>query len=149
MDIVLVSIWYRSWNTATVGERSRFLQSYRLDFHMIDAQSIALPAFAKRMLTLVSVNKVLQLKYVNRSTNLRDLPLKVEMVNSCLKYMDTVLLAFTLEQILSSACSWLCSGDSVWAVVFAGSAASSAKIVSVIVFCGISSTRPVDIKCFI
>ena len=47
--------------------------------------SIAVHAFARFMLTSLSVDKMLLLRYVNLSTNLRGLPLKVKIAPSCFK----------------------------------------------------------------
>ena len=53
--------------------------------------SIVVNALARRMLTLLSVDEILLLRYVNWSTNFRGLPLRVEMVPSCLKHMNSIL----------------------------------------------------------
>ena len=53
---------------------------------MIDSLSIVFHAFSWCMLTSLSVDEILLLRYVNLSTNFLGLPLKVEMT-SCLKHM--------------------------------------------------------------
>ena len=50
---------------------------------MIDNLSITVHAFARHMLTSLSVNEILLLRYVNLSTNFRGPPHKIEMVPSC------------------------------------------------------------------
>ena len=88
-------------------------------------QSIAVYAFAKRMLTLFSSDETLLPRYVNVSINFRGLPL-VEMALSRLKYMYFVLFAFMWRPIPPTAYSRLCSRDSAWVGVFIRSALSSA-----------------------
>ena len=58
---------------------------------MIDNLSIAVHAFAKYRLTSLSVDEILLLRYMNFSTNFRDLPLKGEMAPSHSKHMHSVL----------------------------------------------------------
>ena len=52
---------------------------------MIDNLLIAVHAFARCMLTSFSIDEILLLRYMDLSTNLRALPLRVEMVPSHLK----------------------------------------------------------------
>ena len=61
---------------------------------MTDNLSIAVHAFPMHMLTSLSVDEILLLRCVNRSTNFRGLPLKVEMAPH-LKHMNYVLFVFT------------------------------------------------------
>ena len=46
---------------------------------MIDHKSIAFHAIARCVLTAFSVDEILMLRYVNRSSNFRRFPLKVDM----------------------------------------------------------------------
>ena len=55
----------------------------RLDFHMIDNLSVAFQAFARHMLTSLSVDEMLPPTYVNSSTNFRGLSLRVEVAPFC------------------------------------------------------------------
>ena len=55
---------------------------------MIDNMSIAPHTFVRCMLTTLSINEILLPRYVNQSTNFRDLLFKVEKVPSCLKEMN-------------------------------------------------------------
>ena len=93
---------------------------------MIDNLLIVVHAFTGHMLTLLSVDEILLLRYVNLSTNFRDLPFRVEMAPFHLKYMNSALLAFTWRPMLSAAYSRLCSWDSAWSGVFARIARLSA-----------------------
>ena len=86
---------YSCMDTATAWKKSFFILLYRLDFHMIDSLSVAVHAFAKHMLMSFSVDVMLLPRYMNWSTNFRDLPLRVVMPPFCLKHMYSVLLAFT------------------------------------------------------
>ena len=63
---------------ATTWKKSHFILLDRSDFHMIDNLSIAVHAFAKHMLTSLSINEMLPLMYVNLSSNFRGLPLRVK-----------------------------------------------------------------------
>ena len=76
---------YSCMNTATVWNKSRFILSDRLDFHMIDSLQNAFYAFVKRMLTSLLVVEMLLLRYVNWCTSCRDLTFWVEMAPFCLK----------------------------------------------------------------
>ena len=91
---------------------------------MIDNLSIAVHDFAWRMLTSLSVNKILLPRYVNRSTNFRGLTLKVEMDLSCLKHLNLVLFTFKWRLMIPAACSRLYSSDLIWAGVFIRSSTS-------------------------
>ena len=66
---------YNSTYTATAGNKSRFILSEKSDFHMIDNLSIATHDFAKLMLTSLSVDEILLLRYVNLSNNFKGLSL--------------------------------------------------------------------------
>ena len=93
---------------------------------MIDNLSIAVHIFAKCVLISLSVDEMLLLRYLNLSTNFRGLPLRVEMAPFCLKYMYSVLLAFTWSPVSPDAYSRLCSRNSTWVIPFVRSAKSSA-----------------------
>ena len=61
----------------TVWEKSCFILSEKSDIHMIDHLSIADHAFLTHMLTSLSVDEILLLRYVNLSINFSGLPLQV------------------------------------------------------------------------
>ena len=54
---------------------------------MIDNLSIVVHAFTEHMLTSLSIEEILLPRYVNLSTNLRELPFRVEIAPSHLKHM--------------------------------------------------------------
>ena len=76
---------YSSRDTATAWKKICFILSDRSDLHKINKQSIAVSTFAKRMLTSISVGKILLPGYVNLSTCFRGLPLKVDIAPSRFK----------------------------------------------------------------
>ena len=61
-----------SMETATAGKKFCFILLEKSDFQMIHV-------FSRHMLTSLSVDEILLLRYVNRSTNFKGLPLKVKM----------------------------------------------------------------------
>ena len=65
---------FRSTDTATTSKNYRFILSERLDFHMVDNLPVPSHAFPMRMLTSLSVDKILLLRYINYSNNFRGLP---------------------------------------------------------------------------
>ena len=83
-----------SIDIATTWKKSLFILLNRSDFHIISNLPIAFQIFTRCMLTSLSVNEMLLVRYVKGSTYFWGLPLTVEMVPSCLKYVDSVLLAF-------------------------------------------------------
>ena len=83
-----------SLDTAPTWKKSHFILLDKSDFHMIENLSIASYAFARCMLTSLSVDKMLLLRYMNWSTNFRDSPL-TEMSPFCLKHVYSVLFVFT------------------------------------------------------
>ena len=95
-------------DTATAWKKSHFILSDRLDFHMIDSLSITLPTLANYMLTSLSGDEILLPRYVIWSTNFRGLPLRMKIAHFHLKYMNSVLLAFTKRPMPPAACSKLC-----------------------------------------
>ena len=109
--------------------KSCFILSNRSEFDMINNLSIGLHAFARHMLTPLSVNEMLLPRYMNWSTNSRGLPLRVEMVPFYLKHMYSVLFAFTSRLMPPTACSRLLRRDSVWAGVFPRNTRSSVSLI--------------------
>ena len=94
-----------SWpGTATTWKRSHYILSERSDFYMIYNLSIASHAFARRMLTSLSVDEILLLRHVNWSTNSKG-ALEVKIAPSGSKHMDSVLYAFTEWPMPPVACS--------------------------------------------
>ena len=91
--------------------------------------------FARCILTSLSVDEMLLLRYINLSTNFREPPFRVE-ISPWLKHMYSILSTFTLRLMPPAACSSLCSRDSAWVGVFARSALSSVESASVIVSVG-------------
>ena len=57
--------------------------------------SIIVYVFPMRMLTSLQVDEILLPRYVNKSLNFRGLPLKMEMITSNLKHINSVLFVFT------------------------------------------------------
>ena len=78
---------YGSTDTATAPNKSFLILSDSSDFHTIDNLSITFQAFARRISTLLSVDEMFLLMYVNLSTNFRGLPFKIG--------DDSFLFAFT------------------------------------------------------
>ena len=62
-----------------ISQALRFILSDRFDFHVIDNQSIAVNAFASRILMPFSAGEILLSRYVNLSTNFREPLFRVEM----------------------------------------------------------------------
>ena len=87
--------------------------------------SIVFHVLASCMLTPLSVDEILLLRYVNWSTNFRCLSLRVEMAASYVKLMNSVLFAFMLRLMSPVDRSSLCSWDSPWVGEFSRSARSS------------------------
>ena len=121
-----------------LGKKLRFILSDRFDFHMIKNQTIAVHAFASRILMSFSVHETLLPRQVNLFSSFRAPQFSVEMSPFLLKHIYFVLSAFTWRPMLSAACSRLCSRDSAKVDVFA----KSSVICIVCVrnsFCGVSS----------
>ena len=76
-SIHLLSVYvahpYRSIDTTTGWKKLRFILSDRSDHHMTDNQSIAVHAFASRVLMSLSVDETLFPRYVILSTSFREL----------------------------------------------------------------------------
>ena len=70
---------YSSIDTTAAWKKRRFILSARSDFHMTDRLSIAVRAFANRVLMSVSVGETLLPWKVNLSTSFRELPFSAEM----------------------------------------------------------------------
>ena len=102
---------------------------------MTDSLSIAIHAFARRVLMSFSVDETLLPKWVNLFPSFRDPPFCVEMFPFWfwLKHMYSVLSALTWRPMLFAA---FLSRDSAWAGVFARSTISSVLSVSVFVCVG-------------
>ena len=66
---------YSSIDTTAGWKKLRFILSVRSDFHMTDRLSVAVHAFASRVLMSVSVNETLLTRLVNLSTSFRELTL--------------------------------------------------------------------------
>ena len=77
---------YSSTDTATTSKNSHFVLSERSNFHMVDNLSVL--AFPMHMLTSLSVDEILLLRYMNWFTNLRGLASKEEMAPSWLKHIS-------------------------------------------------------------
>ena len=86
---------YININTVTAWKKSHFILLERLNICMVNNLLVAFYAFAKGMLTSLSVDEILLPKYVNLSTNFRGLPLKVKIAPSHLKHMNSILFVFT------------------------------------------------------
>ena len=93
---------------------------------MIDRLLMAVHAFVRRILISLSVDERWLPKYVNLSTNFRELLFRVEMAPSRLKQMYSILFAFAWKPVPPAACSRLCSRDSTLVGVFERNAISSA-----------------------
>ena len=119
-SIRFVSIYvvhlYSSIDTTTAWKKSRFILD-RPDFHMIENQLTAVNAFARCILTSVSVDEILLSKYMKFSPNFRWLPSK---------HKYSILFTFTWRPMHTAVCSGLCSKYTAWIGVFARSAISSA-----------------------
>ena len=107
-------------------EEIHFILSNRSNFHISDSLSIAIHTFAKWILTLVSVDETLLLRYVNLSTNFRGPQFTVEMGPSHLKHIYSVLFAFMWRPIPPTTCSRLYNRDLAWVGVFLRSTRSCA-----------------------
>ena len=77
---------YGSTETVTVLKETRFILTEKSDFYIIDYLSIAIRAFVRLILKMISVDEILLPRYVNLPTNFRGLPLKVDMKSCFLKY---------------------------------------------------------------
>ena len=64
---------------------------------MVDKLSIAVYTFLMRLLTLLSVDAIIQPRYVNRSINFRGFPFNVEITPFGLNNMNSILSRFTYK----------------------------------------------------
>ena len=110
---LFVSVWciHRLISTQLQLGRNPTLFHQRSDVNMIDNQSIAVHVFVKRMLTSLSVDKMLPPRYVNLSIFL-GLLLNMEMVpylkdTNCFIYVhvEASLLSFVIPQNVRSVIS--------------------------------------------
>ena len=93
---------------------------------MVENLLTAIHAFPMPMLTFLSVDEILLLKYMNCSTNFRGLSFNVGMTPSWLKHMNSVLSGFKKGPITLANFSMLCSRHLAHTGVFMRSARSSA-----------------------
>ena len=68
----------RFMDTTAIWKKLHFILSDRSNFHMTDTLSIAVHAFANRILMPFSIDKTLLPRYVNSSTSFRERPFSVE-----------------------------------------------------------------------
>ena len=94
-----------SIETTVAWKKFRFNLSSRSEFHIIDSLSTAVHAFTRRILILISIDKMLLSRYVNFSTNFRERLFREEMAPSWLKCINSVLYAFPLRLIPPAVCS--------------------------------------------
>ena len=80
---------------------------------MVDNVLIAVHTLPMLMLTSLSGNEILLLKYMNWSIDFTVLPFNKAIVLSYLKYMNSVLSELMLRPIILTACFRLYSRDSV------------------------------------
>ena len=103
---IVVLTWVQFW-------RIRVLIYPRSYFYIVDNLLIAVDALTIRMLSSLSLDKILLLKFINWSTNFRGLPINDEMTPLLLKYMNSVLSEFTQRLTPLAAFSKLCSRNAV------------------------------------
>ena len=104
---------YSSICTATAWEKTLFILSDWSNFLMINNMSMAVHAFSRRMMSSLSVDKILLSRYMNKSNNFRGLPLKIEIALFFFKNHE-LLFAFPYKSISPATCSGLWSRDSAW-----------------------------------
>ena len=98
--------------------RSCFILLDSLDYYMRDSLSITVHIFTRCILVSLSIVETLLLRYVNLFSNFREVPFRVEMSPSWLKYMYSILSAFMRRSMHSAACPELCSRDSALVGIF-------------------------------
>ena len=81
---------YSSIDTTTAWKKLRFILLVRSVFHMTDSQSIAVHAFACRVLMSVLVDEPLFPNLANLSTSVKELPFSVEMSPVRLRHSPSV-----------------------------------------------------------
>ena len=89
---------YSSINTVTAWQKSRFISLDRQDFHKINNFSISVYAFARCLLTSLSVDEMMLFRYENLSSRSRGLLLWVEIFLSRLKHMYSFYLCSRGDQ---------------------------------------------------
>ena len=100
---VVVHLYYKIHTTAA-WKKFCFILLDKSDFHMIDSLLITIHTFTRCILMSLLVDEMLLSRYVNLSTNFRELPIRVEM-SPWLKHMYSVLSAFTWRPMPPAA--WL------------------------------------------
>ena len=102
--VLLGSMWYIhpycSINTATIGKTFCFIVLEKANLQMINNLLLTVNDFARGMVTSLSVDEILLLRYMNLSTNFLGQPLRAEMA-SCFKHMSSILFAFTWLLLLA------------------------------------------------
>ena len=112
---------YSSIDTTT-WKKLHFILSTRSKFHMTDSLSMAVHAFASRVLMSVSGDETLLSWLVNLSTCFRVLLFSVEMSPLWLKYIYSVLCTLTWRPMPAATRSRLCCRVLAWAGAFVRSA---------------------------
>ena len=79
---------YSRIDTTAAWKKLHSILSDRSDFYMIDNLSIALRAFASRLLMSFSVDETLLPRFLNLSTNFRELPNRVEIKTHVLDFVS-------------------------------------------------------------
>ena len=88
---------YSRIDTIVAWKKLRFILLDRSDFHLINDPLIAVHAYASRILMSFSVDETLLSRYVNLSTDFRELPFSVEMSPFRLKHMHSVFICIHKE----------------------------------------------------
>ena len=127
---------YSSIDTTAALKKLHFILSVRSDFHMADSLSIAVLAFASRVLMSFSVDEMLLRRLVKLTTSFREVPFSVEMLPRWLKDLFSVLTALTWRPTPAAPHSRLSSRVSALAGEFGRTAMSSTYSLSVIIVRG-------------
>ena len=98
---------YNRIDTIAAWKKLSFILSYKSLFHKIDNLSIAIHAFANRILMSFFVHETLLPKYVKLSTDFREPPLTMEMSPFWSKHMYSVLSAFSWKPMPPATCRLL------------------------------------------
>ena len=78
---------YSSIDTVKAWKKSHFISLDGSDFHMSNNLSVAVDTLVRHMLQSLSVDEMLLPRYVNLSTNLKGLQLRVEVAPFRLKHV--------------------------------------------------------------
>ena len=113
-SVSLVQIVQPYSSTATTWKNSCIKSSAISNSYMVENLIIVVHVFPMYLLASLSVNEILLPRCVNWSINFKELPFSMEMVPSCLKYINSVLSDFMQKPIPVAACSRLYSKDSTW-----------------------------------